>query len=751
MRYLYLLFLLFLALLPAAPAQGQQRASLSGFVRDAATGETLLMANVVLVGTQKGAATNNAGYYSLSAVEPGAYTVAATYLGYEDARLQVTLAPGENGRLDIALQPRSVEVEEVVVSAGRRQDEEARNIGISQMTTAAIKQLPRVFEPDVFRSLQLLPGVKSSSDFSSGLYIRGGGPDQTLILLDRNTVYNPSHFFGFFSSFNPDAIKDVRLFKGGYPSEYGGRLGAVVDIYNKDGNRNQVHGGASVGLLASRAIIEGPYRKGSWMLAARRSTIDPLLSALREGGTESIPDLFYFYDLNGKVNFDAGRNDKFSLAGYSGTDRLDFEFLEDAGVNIALGNRTLSANWTHLFSPRLFSNFTFTSSRYFSDPKFVFSSTKYARTNRIYDNSAKGDLEFAPDGRHALKGGFWAGSFTMDLEDRFDENVTLDKRIQTTYTSAYVQDTYRPSSLLMLQGGLRLNYFSEGDFLRLEPRLSVEYRPLERTRVQLGYGRYYQFLSLISSELFSAFDIWLTTDKGVPPAFGDQYVAGVKNYLGRDINLDAEVYYRTMRDLFELDPFLVDAAGVEYRNIFRYGIGNAYGAEFMLEKTRGRISGFAGYTLGKTQRKFPNINDEQFYAPKYDRTHDLNLVMNYRLARKWRVSSVFTYATGQAYTEPGGQFRMPDYPFATDVPGGVISRYNAARLPAYHRLDLGITKIGRLFGAANYEFQAQVINAYNRRNIWFYLFEFEDDNTVTRNEVPQIPVPIPNVSLTLSF
>ncbi|RMH52414.1 MAG: TonB-dependent receptor, partial [Bacteroidetes bacterium] len=638
--------------------------------------------------------------------------------------------------------------DEVVVEA-ERDEAETRAIGVAQISTETVKRLPTVLEPDVFRSLQLLPGVKAASDFSSGLYIRGGGPDQTLILLDRTAVYNPSHFFGFFSTFNPDAIKDVRLYKGGYPAEYGGRLGSVLDIYNKDGNRRAYEGSLSLGLLASRALVEGPYAKGSWMLAVRRSTLEPLLAALE--GQDGIPDGFYFYDVNGKVNFDASDDDRLSLAFYAGTDDLDFPFIDEASFDLRYGNQTVSANWTHLFSQRLFSNFTFTGSRYFSRPDFLFGGTSFSRRNNVYDVSAKGDFEFIPNERHSLSAGFWTGNFTMRLRDTFDDQEGLRERIQTVYAAVYLQETYRPSSLWMLRAGLRGSYYEEGNHLRLEPRLSVEYQPTADVRLQLGYGRYYQFLTLITSELFSAFDIWLTTGENVPPAYGDQYVAGLKTTLAPGLNLDVEGYYRTMRDLFELDPFLPDAAGLDYGDLFHYGDGYAFGTEVLLQRTRGRISGFLGYTFGVTARRFPNLNEGEYYAPKYDRTHDLSAVANVDLGRGWRFSGVFQYGTGQAYTEPQGRWKLVNDPFTSVATNVLVTTFNNRRLPAYHRLDAGFSRTGPFFKLGEYEVQLQAINVYGRRNVWFYFFEFNDDGTVSRNEVPQIPFPLPNVSLTLRF
>ncbi|NND73156.1 MAG: TonB-dependent receptor [Rhodothermales bacterium] len=744
-----------LFLVAAHPAAAQEKASLSGFVNDQYTGETLLLANVYLFESQTGAATNNSGYYTITGIQPGTYTIACTYIGYQDFRTEITLAPGEARRLDISLAPEGILVDEVVVSADRETEEELRRLGVAQLDTDIIKKLPAVLEPDVFRSLQILPGVKAASDYSSGLYVRGGSPDQTLILLDRTTVYNPSHFFGFFSTFNPDAVKDVRLYKGGYPAEYGGRLGAVVDIYNKDGNRVRTGGTASLGLLASRAMVEGPYSRGSWMLAVRRSTLEPLLSVLQDQDIDGIPESFYFYDANGKINFDASPNDRLALSFYAGQDKLELPFLEDASVDLSYGNRTFSGNWTHIVSEKLFSNFTLTSSSYFSKPNFTIASTEIKRTNNVDDISVKGDFEYIPGDRHSFNSGFWAGNFTFRLRDSFDNEENLTERIQSIYGSAYAQHVYKPSQRWRIQTGVRTNYFDEGNFLRLEPRLSIEHRPSSSVRLQLGYGRYYQFLTLITSELFSGSDIWLTTDDGVEPAFGDQFVGGVKVSLSPSYRMESEVYYRSMRELFELDPLLGDAAGLDYSELFHFGEGYAYGNEWVLEKGRGKLTGFVGYTYSITRRRFEDFEEFKLYPPKYDRTHDIDLLLNYQLGKKWRATGVWAYATGQAYTEPSRQFKLIANPLGSTVKDVLASDFNGARLPAYHRLDLGISKSGRFFKFANYDLQLQVLNAYNRRNIWFFFYDFEAGdsrgNTIDKTEIPQIPVPLPNISFTIEF
>lgn len=733
----------------------QQSASVNGYISDAESGETLISANIALKDSPKGTSSNTSGYFTLTDLSPGTYTIVATYVGYQRYEQEVTLKDGENRRLDIRLKPEDYQLEELVVQS-KKETEEQRNIGRAQMETELIKKVPSVFQADVFRSLQLLPGVKAASDFSSGLYIRGGSPDQTLILLDRTTVYNPSHFFGFFSTFNPDAVKNVQLYKGGYPAKFGGRLGSVLTIYNKDGNRNEFQGSATLGMLASRASIEGPIGDGSYMFAFRRSTLEPVLSILRQN-TENIPDSFYFLDMNGKLNYNLNDNNKLSLAFYSGSDNLKFPFGEDAGISLNYGNQTLSSTWTHIFSEKVFSNFTLTGSRYFNFPSFNIASTPFERSNNIYDFSLKGDVEYLPTEEHEISTGFWVGSMTLKLEDIFDEQETFSSRIQSQYGSFYLQDEWTISDRWMATPGLRLTGFTEGNYLRLEPRISLEYRPSDRIRLQGAYGRYNQFLTLISNEAFTGFDVWLTTDEGVPPAYGNQYVVGAKTIPWEGYGLDLEIYYRSMEDLFELDPFLPDPAGVPYEETFRFGKGYAYGAELYFERQVGRLTGFAGYTFGVTRRKFPNFNEPltsdgsaRYYPPKYDRTHDFNLVLEYDLSSRWSSTAVFNFATGQAYTKPLGRTVAIDFPTSgTSLDQLIVGKVNASRLPSYHRLDISFSRQGTFFGIGEAEWQFQLVNAYSRRNIWFYDYDL-DENPVEREAVQLLPI-LPTISYTLDF
>jgi len=753
-----------LVLILAGPsAAAQERAAISGYVRDAETGETLLQANVVVQGTSRGAATNNAGYYTIGDLPPGAYTIVFSYLGYQTRTEDVTLAAGETKRLDVALPPTDLQTEEVVVT-GEREDVSDQRVGVDQLQTATITQLPAVLTPDVFRSLALLPGVTTASDYSSNLYIRGGGPAQTLIQLDRTTVYNPTHFFGFFSTFNPDAIKDVQLYKGTYPAEYGGRLGSVVDIYNKDGNRRETTGGFTLGTLATRGYIEGPYGgaddpAGSYMVAVRRSTLEPLLAALDD--VEGLPETFYFYDVNAKVNYDAGPDDKLSLAVYGGRDQLFLTPGDDQEFDVDYGNRTLSAEWTHLFSNQLFSNFLVAGSRYESTPAFSLGGTRFTQTNEVSDLSLQADLQYVPGDQHTIEAGLHASRLSFRLRDTFDGDETFNRTLQGVQTALYVKDTYALSPNWTIRGGLRATYFSEGNYVRLAPRLSVRHDLTASVQLQAAYGRYNQFLTLDTSQLFTAFDTWFMSDRGVAPSYGDQIALGVNARLGNMWRLEVEGFGRTMRDLFERDPFRPNVAGLPYGERFRVGDGRSYGLEVLLRRPEGRLNGFVSYTLSRTERRFPNVNETEAgtpqYAPtNYDRPHDLTIAVNYYFTDQWRVSGVFNYATGQAYTRPAQRYEFVDTPFpfspgASGAESVLVSPFNDARLPPYHRLDLGIARTGRFFGVADYELQFQAINAYARRNIWFYQYEVEADETLTRTETPQIPIPVPNVSFSLTF
>ena len=757
--------LLLLALL-ATSAASAQPATLNGFVRDATSGETLIQATVRVDGTGRGAATNVQGFYTLGDLDAGEVTVLVSYVGYETARETVTLAAGETRRLDLELTPDGLTSDEVVVEADEPIEEE-RAPGTQNVSIDLVEALPTVFEADLFRSIQLLPGVKASSDFSSALYIRGGSPDQTLILLDGTTVYNPTHFFGFFSTFNTEAIKDVRLYKGAYPSTYGGRLGSVVDVYNRDGNRNELDGSLSVGLLASRVGVEGPLPgvKGSYSLNARRSTLEPLLAVLREQLDEDgIPESFYFYDLNAKVGVDLTPNDRVSLAAYAGRDKVVVPFGDDAQFDLDYGNRTASLAYNRILSGTAFAQTRLTASRYFSYPVGQFAGTAFERPNTLTDYSARVDVEWLPSAAFELRTGAWGGLLNLGLETSFNSNTQTSYSNPSRYGSGYVQGRVRPGGGWILTGGLRAEYFRSltddlldrdepvpSGYLRLSPQVQVERTFGDGVVVQAAAGRYHQFLSLISNEAFSGFDTWVTTGVGVPPQASEQVVLGVKTNLTDAYRLDVEVYGRTLRDLFDIDPNNQDVAGFGYAELFRFGEGYAYGAEVLLEKGLGRLTGLVSYTIGATRRRYPGESEafQGYFPPKYDRLHDLTVVAQYALGRGWEATVAGAYATGQAYTTPAGRYEAVGLPFEEPtLPVLVSNGLNTARLPPYHRVDAGFTKRG-VWPFASYELELQLVNVYNRRNLWFVTYDF-DENPVEVGEVRQLPV-LPNVSLSLDF
>ncbi|WP_420456743.1 TonB-dependent receptor [Rubrivirga sp.] len=762
--------MLSLALLAlAASSAGAQTApaTLNGFVRDAVSGETLIQATVRVEATGRGVATNVQGFYTLGTLEPGEVTVTASFLGYQPTRQTVTLAPGETRRLDLELAPQGVTTDEVVVEATEPIEEE-RAPGTQNVSIDLVQALPTVFEADLFRSIQLLPGVKASSDFSSALYIRGGSPDQTLILLDGTTVYNPTHFFGFFSTFNTEAIKDVRLYKGAYPSTYGGRLGSVVDVYNRDGNRRETDASLSVGLLASRVGVEGPLPgvSGSYSLNARRSTLEPLLAVLREQLDEDgIPESFYFYDLNGKVSVDLSPNDRLGLATYAGRDQVVVPFGDDAQFDLDYGNRTASLAYNRVLSGTAFAQTRLTASRYFSYPVGSFAGTEFQRPNTLTDYSARVDVEWLPSETFELRTGAWGGTLNLGLESSFNGNTQTSYGNPSRYASGYVQGRVRPGDGWILTGGVRAEYFRSltddlltediepvpSSYVRFSPQVQVERTFGEDLVLQFAAGQYHQFLSLISNEAFSGFDTWVTTGVGVPPQSSEQVVLGVKTNLGPAYRLDVEVYGRTLRDLFDIDPNNQDVAGLDYQSLFRFGEGYAFGAEFLLERGIGKLTGLVSYTLGSTRRRYPGESAafQGYFPPKYDRLHDLTVVAQYALGRGWQATVAGAYATGQAYTTPAGRFEAEGLPFEDPtLPVLVSNGLNTARLPPYHRVDAGVTKRG-VWPFATYELQLQLVNVYNRRNLWFVTYDF-DSNPVEVGEVRQLPI-LPNVSLSLDF
>lgn len=741
-----------MAVLPPV-AWAQTTSTLSGFVRDRSDGEHLPHAAVAIAVEDRalGALTNSEGYYAIPAIPPGTWVVTASYIGYTTRQDTLALTAGQALRWDIELNRQALEMGEVVVEAEATAAESEVNQrpSVVAMPVADLQQMAAMAEPDLLRSLQLLPGVQAASDFSSGLYVRGGGPDQTAILLDQMRLYNPSHAFGFFSTFNPDAIKNVTLYKGTYPAQYGGSLSAILDVQNRDGNRRNFSTRGGVSLITSRLMSEGPLGQGSWMVAGRRTYIDPVLRAVRRS-TDDLDGLgYWFYDVNAKVNTQLSPNDNLMLSAYGGNDHLDISARVSSArsdsTNILSfgnnwGNEALTGRWTHVFSPALFGRVLALYSRYQSDITLNLFGTPIAVRNRVREVSVQGDLDYFASPAHTLRTGVGVTFFRFDYGVRFDQYEN-DQLVRPYLVSAYIQDNWQVTPLTEARLGLRGTYYEEGGHLSLNPRFSLSRVLGEGWRVKLAGGSYRQYLQLVSSEGFSGGDLWLPLDETVEPGRSYQGVAGLEWEPSNRYRIRLETYYTDLASLVVLDEEREENYEQETsEDVFKTGgTGYATGVELFAEKRRGQLTGWLGYTLGWTRRAFPDIDGGRTFPPKYDRRHDVSLTAAYRLDR-WTWTANFSYGTGQAYTPPAARYTLRDPASDRPIDRLLAARRNSARLLPYHRLDVGMRWAFGLFGA-DIEFYLQIFNAYNRRNEWFVQYDPEDatEQPIVVDMLPIVP------------
>lgn len=748
----------FVAAAAANPAPARA-SSLDGFVRSKDAGESISYARISLTladsaaaaaatGAPIGTLSNQAGYYSFRSVAEGTYLLRVKAFGYRDRAETVTLGAVPT-RLDLELEPAPFQIAPVEVAGERGKPKEAERLpGFVELSAKQLQRLPAVGEQDLIRSLQLLPGVQSASDLSSGLYIRGGGPDQTLILLDQIPLYNPTHAFGFFSTFNPTAIKDVALYKGAYPSQYGGRLGSVLDVTNRDGNRESFHGTGGVSLIAGRFTAEGPIEKGSWILSARRTYLDPLLDAIRDDSTE-IPS-YYFYDLNGRVNRALGPGDNVSLSGYRGRDVLRLDLDRGSYIDIRWGNAAGTAKWTHVFGPGVFGNFLVAASEYVSDTEVQIFSTPITFSNRLLDLSGKADIDWRPAPTHEVNAGISAAFYKFTLTQAFNQvpQPGFDER-PAAYT-LYVEDQWTPSLFWAFRPGLRAEVFGEKGRLSLEPRLSVSHIVTPEVRVKAGGGAYTQHLQLVSTEGFSGADFWVPTDASAQAGRSWQAVGGVEYEPSQRYMLAVEGYYTSLRNLVQIDDIRApDAEGTTTEDIFfTGGSGWASGIEVFAQRRTGPVTGWIGYTIGWSRRRWDEVNQGFRFPPKYDRRHDLKLVAEWKRG-KWSYGANFLFATGQAFTPVAARYELTN-PATGQPEDGLLlpGPKNSARLLPYHRLDVSVTRHGRLFGARA-DYFLQIFNLYNRKNEWFV--QYDTDGRETEPEiVHQLPI-VPTIGVNFEF
>ncbi len=700
-----------------------QAATLSGFVTDVDSGEALTRVAIVVEGLQLEAVSNNSGYYAVVQVSAGTHVVSASHTGYQTWRDTLHFGADEAVRLDLALVPKPVDLgEQVSVETDR-----------IRLRVKPLQQMPALGEADFLRGLQLLPGVQAVADISSGLDVRGGGPDQTAILLDQTPLYNPSHLFGLFSTFNPDAIKDVNLYKGAYPALYGRTLGAVLDVSNREGNRKRTSGRGGVSLISGRLLTEGPVGQGSWMLAGRRTYLDGVFSALRARG-EDIPLDYFFYDLNGDINQRRG-DDAYAASAYLGQDdlRIELEDDEESFFDMRWGNRVLTAHWTRAFSPALFGHLMAASSSYESIVALRFLDAPVRIANSIRDLSLKGDVDYFANRHHTLSLGLLATLFEFHFARSFNERTQLDLRQEPVLLEGYVQDEWRPGPTTRVRLGGRGTYFSTGDRWHFTPRLSLSQALSDKVRVKAAGGVYRQHLQLITTEAFSGGDFWVPLDDTVEPGRSYQAVTGVEWTPSPRYQIAVEAYYTDLANLVTVDTELSDDNDATHSEaVFKSGgTGWARGVEVFLQRRTGALTGWIGYALGWTRRTFPELNDGRSFPPKHDRRHDLSFIASYKVGA-WRLGANLAYATGQAFTP---------------VSESPVQR-NSARLQPYHRLDVSARRSFGLRGTDS-EFYVQIFNVYSRRNEWFVQLDSVDPEVDPR-KIKQLPI-IPTLGFNFSF
>jgi outer membrane receptor for ferrienterochelin and colicin len=721
------------AALPAAARQ----ITINGYIKERGSNERLIGAIAAAPALGAGASTNNFGFYSLSVPEADSVQLVFSYVGHNSVSLTVP-AHGDTA-VNVTLQVATA-LSDVTVRAASNAIQDRTQMSAIDLPIQTIKSLPAFLgEVDVLKAIQLLPGIQSGNEGSTGLYVRGGSPDQNLILLDGVPVYNASHLFGFFSVFNADAIKSVNVIKGGFPARYGGRLSSVIDINMKDGDQNKYHAEGGIGLIASRLTLEGPIQKGksSFMISGRRTYIDVLTKPFM---SKDFKAGYYFYDLNAKVNFTLGPKDNIYISGYGGNDK--FSVTEEYGSNskynftsaLNWGNITAVARWNHQFSPRLFGNLT----TYYSQYRFGVSTEQKDEYNGqderyllkyrsgINDKALRYDLEFTPSIRHAIRTGVSAVAHTytpsaMQTKITGTSNPTDttegDPVIKGTELDAYIEDEIRISDRLKGNFGLHWTGFSVGAsfFNYLQPRASLRYKINDQMSAKASYVQMAQFIHLLTnSSIGLPTDLWLPATDRVKPQRSWQAAVGLAYTHKSGIELSVEGYYKQMDGVIEYKEgasFLGRSTGWEDKVLI--GMGSSYGAELFLQKTKGRFTGMAGYTLSWTNRKFDELNNGAPFPYRYDRRHDIKLAAVFRVTPGIELSADWVYGTGNAITIPIGSFTGPS--------GQEMEIYgprNGYRMAPYHRGDISARFIKQMKRHER-AWVIGVYNVYNRKNPFF--------------------------------
>jgi hypothetical protein len=764
-------------LLISLAAFSQKKFTVSGTIRDESTGEQLIGASVIIKELPKnGAATNSYGFYSITAPK-GEYTLVVTYIGYEGLVKQVSL--DQNQTINIGLSSKNG-LKEVIISANKPNNDNVASpqMGEEKLNMSQINNIPVVLgEKDILKTISLLPGVKSAGEGNTGFYVRGGASDQNLILLDEATVYNASHLFGFFSTFNSDAVKDVTLFKGGMPAEYGGRLSSVLDIKMNEGNNKDYTVQGGLGLISSRLKVEGPIvkDKGSFMISARRTYIDVFFKASKDSVLRS--SSIYFYDLNAKANYHFDDNNALYISGYFGKDILLLK--NTFGTN--WGNSTGTVRFNHIFNNRLFSNTSLVFSNYNYAIEDFQSADYFKATSQITDVNFKEDLQYSMGNNHTLKFGInilhhtiAPGNITTNSTSSFN-NLSIEQRYGFE-NAAYVSDDWRATDKLTFLYGLRLSgmfllgpgtfstYDAAGntvtsttyahgaavkDYFNLEPRFSASYQLNDQNSIKASYNRNTQNIHLLSNSTSSTpTDLYVMSSNNIKPEISDQVSTGYfKNFNENIFEFSAELYYKWQQNQIDYKNGAQLLINQNVESQLVYGSGRAYGLELFLKKKYGRFNGWIGYTLSKTENKFAAINNGNYFPARQDRTHDLSVVGIYQLNKRWTFSGTFVYATGNAVTYPTGKYQI----------GGLTtfsySERNGYRMPASDRFDIGATLEGKEHKKYHSSWTFGIYNIFGHWDPYIITFRKSKTvpNTTEAVETSIFPRPIPSVTWNFKF
>ncbi len=763
--------------------------TISGYVRDAATGEELIGVTVYVDEISNGTTTNHYGFYSLT-LPPGTYNISYRYIGYQTLKKEVLIANG-NMELNVELEEDVSELEEVVIT-GEREDENVIGISMStvEVNVAQMKKLPSLWgEPDIIKNIQMQPGVISAGEGTSAYFVRGGAADQNLILIDEAPVYDPSHLFGMFSVFNSDVIKDAELFKGGIPAQYGGRLSSILEVRTKDGNNQDFSMTGGIGTLASRIMLEGPIKKNvsSYILSARRSYVD--VFQRMSGNPDVRENLVYFYDINAKLNWKGSNKNRYFLAGYFGRD--NFSFGDDAGFD--WGNATLTFRWNHLFNEKLFSNTSVIFSN-FDYKLFIDDEAQgFDWTSNLQQLQTKFDFSYFFNPRNELKFGYQISYQRMSpakLEPNNDESIYQTLELEKIYgfdNGLYVDMEQSVTDRLTLRYGVRYSLFlNVGEteireyedqtdnispeyttrqydkfeliksFNNIEPRFSARYIVNPSTSLKVSYNRMAQNMHLISNSTVPVpFNTWQLSSPYLNSQKADQVAGGIfKNFMGNMFEFSAEAYYKWMYDL----PVIADNANIFFNydlpTEFRPGDATSYGLELFLLKTKGALQGSASYTWSKTEYDVPGVNQDNPFPANYDRRNNVNIAAIYDLNEKLSFGMNWVYGTGRPLTIPTGKYNFDGYNV------DLIAERNGYRMPDFHRLDISLTLTP--WKNKNRKWQSSwvfsVYNVYNRKNpftIYTRLLQDDDGNIIdpTRKEARMVylfPV-MPSVTYNFHF